>query len=83
MKTISRISTLTIASLHGGLFRFLFNVNSNFSKEAVVRGKGSASGALQHLLLGGLHFQMGDVYSRVLPFPQTKYAGDPTGGGAR
>lgn len=61
MKTISRISISTIASLHGGLFRFLLNINSNFSKKGgrmpFVRGKGSTWGPLQHVLMGGLHFQ--------------------------
>lgn len=34
MKTISRVSILTMAPLHGGLFHFLLNVNSNFGKKA-------------------------------------------------
>lgn len=63
MKTISRISISTIASLHGGLFRFLLSVNSNFSKKGrrmlFVRGNGCTWGPLQHVLMGGLHFQTG------------------------
>lgn len=57
MKTISRISILTIASLHGGLFHFLLNVNSNFSKKGrkmpFVGGKGSTSGPLHGMYMHG------------------------------
>lgn len=52
-----------------------------------VRGKGSTWGPLQHVLMGGLHFQtrrggVVDVCARLLLFPQPKYVGEPMGGAA-